>query len=116
MNRVIPSPQSHLTEALNTLDSASHAILELRYALDHHTAEIAEMLGCAPEAVDDLLEQGVQHLIQALDVDSLDGGVALILALGELPRDAWGGRSTETVVEVARHEVNRRHMSGPGSR
>lgn len=102
---------NRLIDALYTLDTARRGSLELRYSRGLSLAEIAASLNLTPDAVKDLIEEGVERLLLALGIDSIDLGVALILMLTELPREAWGGQTTAEIVALARAELDRRGLS-----
>jgi hypothetical protein len=101
-----PPHENELIDALYTLDAARRGALELRYSHGLQPAEIAELLGLSPAAIGDLLERAVEGLILELELDSLDGGVAMILRLTGLPRDAWGDRSPAETVALARDALS----------
>lgn len=108
MTVLAPPRESKLIDALYTLDAACRGALELRYSRGLQPVEIAELLGLSSAAAVDLLERAVAGLIVALELDSLDGGVATILRLTGLPRDAWGDRSAAETVALARDALGDR--------
>jgi arginase family enzyme len=109
---VSPIHPDRLIEALDALDPARRAVLELRYLHGFPPEQIAELLDRAPGTVQELIEEAVERLVVTLDVDSLDQGVTLILILTELPPGAWGNRPAEAVATLARKELDRGSQSG----
>jgi hypothetical protein len=104
-----------LIGALHGLDPAARAALELRYLHGLPVEHIAELLDRAPATVQGLLEDGVEGLLLALGLDSLDQGVTLVLVLAKLPATAWGDRPMDEAVARARHGLERRGSKSGGS-
>ncbi|HVY77758.1 MAG TPA: sigma factor-like helix-turn-helix DNA-binding protein [Solirubrobacterales bacterium] len=103
-----------LIGALHGLDSAARAALELRYLHGIPVERTAELLDRAPSTVQGLLEDGVEGLLVALGLDSLDQGVALVLVLSKLPATTWGDRPMDEAVARVRDCLERRDSKSGG--
>jgi len=103
-----PIHENQMIDALYTLDAARRGILDLRYSRRLPMATIAELLDLDTAMVQKMLEEAVESLVLALEVESIDHGIALILGLAGLSPAAWGDQTIAETVALARDELARR--------
>jgi hypothetical protein len=94
-------PTDSFTSALERLDPASRALLDLSLRRGMRTEEIAEVLGAETESVEASRDEALRRI--AVEVGMEDDAVRDRLA--ELPPDEWIGGNGSTVVEAPEAEA-----------
>jgi hypothetical protein len=87
-------PTDSFTSALERLDPASRALLDLSLRRGMRTEEIAEILGADPQSVEDSRDEALRRI--ADDVGMHDDDVRDRLA--EMPAEEWNGNGSATTV------------------
>ena len=87
--------------ALERLDPASRALLDLSLRRGMRTEEIAEVLGAEPESVEASRDEALQRIASDVGMDELDEVRA---RLAELPASEWLGNGGNGTVAAAEPE------------
>jgi hypothetical protein len=88
-------PADSFTYALERLDPASRALLDLSLRRGMRTEEIAEVLGAEPESVEASRDDALERIAGDVGIGELDEVRA---KLAELPADQWLGRTNGVAV------------------
>src|SRR3954469_11926836 len=84
-------PTDSFTSALERLDPASRALLDLSLRRGMRTEEIAEVLGAEPESVEASRDEALERIAGDVGIEELD---TVRARLAELPADQWLGQRT----------------------
>jgi hypothetical protein len=106
-------PTDSFSYALERLDPASRALLDLSLRRGMRTEEIAEVLGAEPESVEASRDEALQRIASDVGMNELDDVRA---HLAELPADDWLGTRTNgnhTVERPVAEEPKRRRRVWP---
>jgi hypothetical protein len=91
-------PADSFNYALERLDPASRALLDLSLRRGMRTEEIAEVLGAEPESVEASRDEALQRIAGDVGIEELDEVRA---RLAELPAEEWLGRPNGNGASVA---------------
>jgi hypothetical protein len=100
-------PADSFTYALDRLDPASRALLDLSLRRGMRTEEIADVLGAEPENVEASRDEALQRIASDVGVSELDEVRA---RLAELPQEEWLAAPTVNGNHVAAEPRRRRRV------
>jgi hypothetical protein len=87
-------PTDSFTDALERLDPASRALLDLSLRRGMRTEEIAEVLGADPDSVADTRDEALRRVASDVGMAGDEQLDEVRARLAELPADQWLGQAT----------------------